>query len=147
MDNRRQRISPDADSSGHWRRRDVLIGAAAGGVVLGVGVFATTPLSRSAMAVADSRFAAGRAFGRDAARDGQRIAWIAGDVTEAYNEIDLLWRRERLAISGLTAYGAFFCLERLAMDRGLCVASKREQRDETLLISWAIAPRSRGGIA
>ncbi len=80
-----QRTSPDEAPSGRsgWRRRDVLIGAAAGGVALGAGVFAAMPLPRSGMIVADARFAASRAFGRDAARDGRRVVWIEGDVTAA----------------------------------------------------------------
>ncbi len=119
----------------------MLIGA--GGVALGAGIFAALPPPRSGTIVSDARFAASRAFGRDAARDGRRIVWIEGDVTAAYNEIDLLWRRAKVAVSGFTAYGAFFCLERLAMDRGLRVAAKREHREETLLIAWTIAPRSR----
>ncbi len=142
-----QRTSPDeapSEQSG-WRRRDVLIGA--GGVALGAGIFAALPPPRSGTIVSDARFAASRAFGRDAARDGRRVVWIEGDVTAAYNEIDLLWRRAKVAVSGFTAYGAFFCLERLAMDRGLRVAAKREHREETLLIAWTIAPRSRGGVA
>ena len=128
-----------------WRRRDVLIGAAAGGFVLGSGARAAP--ARSGLVVADKRFAASRAFAAQEARGRQRVAWIEGDATDVYNEIDLLWRREKTPVAGLTAYGAFFCLERLAMDRGLRVTSKQEHRDETLLIAWTIAPKRQGDLA
>ncbi|MEJ0024857.1 MAG: hypothetical protein WDN01_02415 [Rhizomicrobium sp.] len=130
-----------------WDRRDVL---AAGGAIAGLAVVAAEagPVPSSGIAVADRRFAASRAFAATAARGGRYVAWIEGDVTNAYNELDLLWRREKIAVSGLTAYGAFFCLERLAMDRGLRVAFKREHPGASLLISWAIAPRpGRRGVA
>ncbi|MEI9887688.1 MAG: hypothetical protein WDN08_14530 [Rhizomicrobium sp.] len=109
----------------------------AGGVAVGTGVAKAASLLLSSIIVADTRFAASRAFAAGAAR----IAWIDGDVTVVYNELDLLWRREKVTVSGLTAYGAFFCLERLAMDRGLRVAFKREHRGAPVLISWAIASK------
>ena len=141
-----QRSSPDANLVAHtgWRRRDVLVGAAPGGLVLGSGALATPMRAVSGLVVADARFAASRAFADEAGRKGQRVAWIAGDVTDIYNDLDLLWRREKIAVAGFTAYGAFFCLERLAMDRGLRVTARREHRDETLLISWTIALRRPG---
>ena len=79
--------------------------------------------------VADERHAASRAFAAEAARSGGRIAWTRGDVTRLwYDELDLLWRKEKVVVGGLTEYPAFFCLERLAMDRGLRVAFKGEHR-------------------
>jgi hypothetical protein len=73
--------------------------------------------------------AASRDFAAHGAREGDRIAWIEGDITELwYEELDVRWRDEKAAVSGLTEYGAFFCLERLAMDRGLRVAFKGEHR-------------------
>jgi len=141
-----RRASPDRDARSGWRRRDVLAaGAAIGGLAAGISIADAETFPPSDIVIADTRFAASRAFA--AARDSQHVAWIGGDVTDVYNDLDLLWRREKVAVSGLTDYGAFFCLERLAMDRGLRVAFKREHRGETLLISWVIVPKSAGAIA
>ncbi len=118
---------------GFWDRRDFMMaaGAAMGGLTLATGAAqaAPVPARPSGMIVADTRFAASRAFAAEAARSGQRIAWIGGDITSLwYDELDFLWHREKIALSGLTAYGAFFCLERLALDRGLRVVFKGEHR-------------------
>ena len=54
---------------------------------------------------------------------------IDGDVTRLWcDELDLRWRDEKPVLAGLTEYGAFFYLERLAMDRGLRLAFKGEHR-------------------
>jgi hypothetical protein len=122
-----------------WRRRDVLIGAAAGGVVLGTGAIAMP--ARAGVIVADTRLAESRAFAGDAAWSSARIAWFDGDVTDVYAELDLLWRRAPHPVAGLTAPGAFFCLERLAMDRGLRVASKTALPGKPPLIRWSLVPK------
>ena len=156
MDNRRSghRASPDRTLSAQhwdlWRRRDVLAaGAAIGSLAAGAAAASAEPSPSSRIVVADTRFAASRNFAAEGALNGQTVAWITGDVTDIYNVLDLLWRREKVAVTGLTAYGAFFCLERLAMDRGLRVTSRREHRGETLLIAWTIAPKraARRGLA
>jgi hypothetical protein len=92
--------------------------------------------------VADTRFAASRAFVRSA-EHGCRVVWIAGDVTGLYQELDLLWRREKVSLTGLTGYAPFFYLERLAMDRGLRVTAKDEHlHDGPRLVRWTIALKS-----
>lgn len=118
-----------------WDRRDVLraAGAAvAAGSALGTSVaqaapaFHVPPLYK---VVADARFADSRAFAAEAAYAGQRIAWTEGDITKLwYDELDLLWRGDKAALAGLTDHAAFFCLERLALDRGLRVVFKGEHR-------------------
>ena len=127
-----------------WHRRDFLI---ASGATMGSwpGLAAAAGAARRAgpparLIVADTRFAESRAFAAEAARSGQRVAWIAGDITDLwYEDLDLRWRSEKVTVSGLTEYGAFFCLERLGMDRGLRVAFKREQPPS--LVGWVIAPK------
>lgn len=141
MNNRRagQAASSDIPSAGngpgYWDRRDVLRAAgavAAAGSALGASVaqaapaFHVPPLYK---VVADTRFADSRAFAAEAAHAGHRVAWTNGDVTKLwYDELDLLWRGDKSALAGLTEYGAFFCLERLALDRGLRVVFKAEHR-------------------
>jgi hypothetical protein len=116
-----------------WDRRGFVAGAGAAIGACLVSETATTLAGTalaSGMIVADSRFAASRDFAVEAARTGGRIVWIDGDITDLwYDELDLLWRRERNALSGMTEYGAFFCLERLALDRGLRVVFKGEHRN------------------
>ncbi len=81
------------------------------------------------LVVADQRFAASRVFAAEAARAGRRIAWTRGDVTRLWcDQLDLLWREQAAVVAGLTDPAAFFCLERLALDRGLRVAFKGEHR-------------------
>jgi hypothetical protein len=117
-----------------WDRRDFM--AMSGGALSALTALAAH--SRPAHAtpsplviVADMRIPASRAFAAEAARSGGRIAWIDGDVTDLwYGELDLRWRSDKVAVAGLTEYGAFFCLERLAMDRGLRTAFKCEHRRE-----------------
>ncbi len=134
---------------GLWNRRDV-IAAGAGTAIAAWAGFGTAQGAAPApmqtapfhMIVADRGFAESRAFADKAARAGQRIGWIDGDDISAlwYGELDPLWRREQAAIAGLTAYGALFCLERLAMDRGMRVVFKCEQPPS--LHRWVIAPKS-----
>ncbi len=141
MNNRRagQATSSDipaaGDGSGAWDRRGVLKAAgaaAAAGSALGASVARAAPgLGGPPLykVVADTRFADSRAFAAEAARAGQRIAWTEGDVTKLwYDELDLLWRGDKAALAGLTDHAAFFCLERLALDRGLRTAFKAEHR-------------------
>ena len=137
-----------------WNRRDFLIasGAAMGvcstlPAAMGAANAATTQLLPLHLIVADTRFTESHAFAAEAARAGNRVAWITGDITDLwYNELDLLWRENKVAIAGLTGYAAFFCLERFAWDRGLRVAFKEElQRtgsgQPSSLYRWIIAPR------
>jgi len=107
--------------------------------------------------VADTRFPESHAFAAEARRTGNRVAWITGDITDLwYSELDLLWRKKKAPIAGLTAYSAFFCLERLAWDRGMRMTFKEELRcagsaEPSSLYRWVIAPKAQrriqGGLA
>ena len=139
-----------------WDRRDFMAvaGAAAGTWPLATHAASPPRAPRFAMIVVDRRFTESHAFVANNGKFAERTVWIDGDITDLwYDELDLLWRHKRTALAGLTAYGAFFCLERLAWDRGLYVVLK-QQRDANLrrgpasevskhaaLISWMIAPK------
>jgi hypothetical protein len=110
------------------RREFLQIGIAAGAwplasraaLAAGAASAGTVPLYK---AVYDSRFEQSVAFARRAEALGLRVHAIEGDITSFwYHELDQRWRRgERrdapVAIAGLTAHGALFCLERLAWDQ------------------------------
>jgi len=106
-------------------------GAAIGGIAMNqdvTGALAATA-NKNCLLVADTRIAASRAFAAQAMPNGERIAWIEGDITKLwYEELDARWHDENIAVAALTEYGPFFCLERLAMDRGLRVAFKGSHR-------------------
>jgi len=108
-------------------------GAIVGGIAMGqdvTGALAATP-NRNCLFVADTRIAASRDFAAQAMPNGERVVWIESDITKLwYEELDTRWRDEKIAVAGLTEYGAFFCLERLAMDRGLRVAFKGSHRSD-----------------
>ena len=131
----------DGENGSLWDRRDFLILSGLSGVAAAMPAAAALPIHTL---VADTRFAAGRAFAASAERSDRRVRRIEGDITGFwYDELDLLWRRRSVAIAGLTAYGAFFCLERLAMDRGLRAVFKQELRGpDQPLFAWAIAPKT-----
>ncbi|HVY82031.1 MAG TPA: hypothetical protein VG994_13665 [Steroidobacteraceae bacterium] len=90
----------------------------------------------------DNRFAAARAFGREAMMRGETVHAFDGDVTDIwYHDLYHRWREGRAAIAGLTTYGALFCLQELARDARMRVIHSVEHRypkDQTLY-SWTIA--------
>jgi hypothetical protein len=89
-----------------------------------VGSRGATPLFR---VVYEGSAAAGRAFGREAARLGGAVREIRGDMTRVwYEEIAPRWRHEGAAIAGLTAAGALFCFEQLAWDAGMRVVYRAQ---------------------
>jgi hypothetical protein len=52
---------------------------------------------------------------------------MRGDITDLwFNDLDPHWRRNRVAIAGLTTEAAHFCLERLAWDHGLRTVFRAE---------------------
>ena len=118
---------------GLWDRRDVMMagGAAVGGIAMSqdvTGALAAAPM-KNCLLVADKRITASHAFAAQAMLNSERVALIEGDITRLwYEELDTRWRDEKIAVAGLTEYGPFFCLERLAMDRGLMVAFKGSHR-------------------
>jgi hypothetical protein len=74
-------------------------------------------------AIFDGRYAEGHAFAREIARFRVPAHSLElGDVTEIYDELDVLWRREPVAVAGLTQFGPLFVLERLARERDMRVA-------------------------
>ena len=114
-------------------------GAAGGlsGLVAGAASAAPATALPFRLIVADRRFPASLAFAAEAARSGARIGLIDGDITRLwYDELDLRWRDDKAVLAGLTGYGAFFYLERLALDRGLRLAFKGEHR---LTVSGAVS--------
>jgi hypothetical protein len=70
---------------------------------------------------------------------------IDGDVTALwYHTLDALWRQPGFVLGGITGSDALFVLERLAVDRGRRVVSRKELRGPDAggvpAISWVIAP-------
>jgi hypothetical protein len=82
--------------------------------------------------VYDSRFAESVAFAQRAAALGLPVHGIEGDITSLwFHELDQRWRRGEqagspVAVAGLTAHGALFCLERLAWDQRMRVVFRAE---------------------
>ena len=75
----------------------------------------------------DTRFAASVAFARRVATRGLAVESMNGDMTRFwYDDLYHRWREGPAAIAGLTAYGALFCLERLAWDHGMRVLFRAE---------------------
>lgn len=114
-------------------RRDMLKGglavsalplAARAGLAGAEPAVSAVPLYR---VVYDRRFPASVAFARRAAERGLPVHGIDGDVTELwYGDLYHRWRQGPAAIAGLTAYGALFCLERLAWDQRMRVVYRGE---------------------
>jgi hypothetical protein len=102
------------------------------------------------LAIFDHRFAAGRQFASASEARGIATRLIASDVTALwFSELHPLWKRQPVAIAGLTTYGPLFCLERLAWDHGLRVLHREQHsvpvagEPDQLLYSWIIAPRQK----
>jgi len=96
--------------------------------------------------IEDSRYAESAAF---AAQAGAPVFRIDGDVTALwYERLDRDWRTRQSVVAGLTGADALFCLERLAMDRGLRAVFKVERQpasgERPALVHWIIAPKPRG---
>lgn len=120
------------------RRRFLQIGLAASTLPIAGTVFADAPATTVASAsfprvplykvLFDGELAAGRAFGDEAARRGTSVYAIEkGDVTDFwFNDLDLRWREQPVAIAGLTRHGPLFIFEQLARDRGLRVVFRAE---------------------
>jgi len=91
----------------------------------------------------DIRFPASVAFARRAAARGIAVHAMEGDMTQFwYDDLYHRWRQGPAAIAGLTAYGALFCLERLAWDQRMRVVHRAEHANDAgePLLSWRIAP-------
>ena len=87
---------------------------------------AATPLYR---VVFDERFSSSRAFAEEAERLGMSVHGIKGDMTDLwYHDLYARWKKEPVAIAGLTAHGPIFCLERLAWDHRMRVVFRADHR-------------------
>jgi hypothetical protein len=70
----------------------------------------------------DERHASSRAFAAEVARLGAPVHAIKGDITDLwFRDLDARWKKQPVAIAGLTEHGALFCLERLSWDHGMRV--------------------------
>jgi hypothetical protein len=80
----------------------------------------------------DERYGEARAFGEQLARSGVVAQPFGdGDITSFwFDELDLLWRDNPVAIAGLTQFGPMFVLERLGRERGLQMVLRVEHRPE-----------------
>jgi hypothetical protein len=134
-------------------RRTILQGAAAAASLPILARVAWEPHPRAAPATAlehpslytvlvDQRFAAARAFGRNAVGRGHSVHTFEGDITNVwYHDLYPRWQHGRAAIAGFTAHGALFCLEHLARDARMRVVHRLEHEfpGHERLYSWVIA--------
>lgn len=75
----------------------------------------------------DTRLPASVAFARRASARGLVVHAMGGDMTRFwYDDLYHRWQAGPAAIAGLTAYGALFCLERLAWDQRMRVVFRGE---------------------
>lgn len=96
---------------------------AAGGEMFGRGVL------KLYRAVYDRRFDAGQAFARRASALGLPLEAIEGDMTSFwYEDLYHVWKREPVAVAGLTAHGPMFCFEQLGRDRGMRIVFRAVHR-------------------
>jgi hypothetical protein len=123
--------------------------------------------------IIDQRVGEARAFGREMLKQGLAVQPFDGDMTNLwYDDLYPRWRRNPVAIAGLTAHGPLFCLERLAWDFRMRVVLRADHRraakgsfaraltgqvslqdaaagavltdaEHDTLISWVIAPVTR----
>jgi hypothetical protein len=115
-------------------RREVLKAGLAASALLRVGAranFAGVEAPASVLSLYkvlyDTRFAASVAFARRAAARGVAVHAMAGDMTPFwYDDLYHRWRQQPVAIAGLTAHGALFCLERLAWEQRMRVVYRGE---------------------
>ncbi|HEX4003157.1 MAG TPA: hypothetical protein VHX36_10950 [Candidatus Acidoferrales bacterium] len=79
--------------------------------------------------VFDERFPASAAFGVEARILGLPTHSIRGDITDLwFHDLDARWKKQPIAVAGLTAQGPLFCLERLAWDHGMRVVFRGDHR-------------------
>jgi hypothetical protein len=91
-------------------------------------------------AIYDASYAPALAFAAHMRGRGVAVHPIDGDITSLwFNDLALRWREHPVAIAGLTAPEALFCLEQLAWDHRMRVVY-REPHTQPLLVSWVIAP-------
>jgi hypothetical protein len=81
-------------------------------------------------AVFDERFSESVAFAEELKALGKPVVHgIKGDITDLwFHELHARWKREPVAVAGLTGHGAVFCLERLAWDHRMRVVYRGEHQ-------------------
>jgi hypothetical protein len=90
---------------------------------------AAAPSHRIHKVIYDRRFAEPVRFARAAEGFGLQAHAIDGDMTALwYEELDGLWRKDAVAIAGMTRHGPMFCLEMLARDHGMRLAYQAEHQ-------------------
>ena len=93
--------------------------------------------------VAAADLVAARLDAEAAARKGAAVVWIGSNLTPAYAQLDLAWRRAPVAVAGLTTAHDFFVLERLAWDRGLRTVRREVSVDPRgiSVVAWRLESR------
>jgi hypothetical protein len=90
---------------------------------------AAAPPYRIHKVVYDGRFAEPVRFAKAAEALGLEAHAISGDMTALwYGELDGLWRKEAVAIAGMTRHGPMFCFEMLARDHGMRLVYQAEHQ-------------------
>jgi hypothetical protein len=90
---------------------------------------AAAPPYRIHKVIYDGRFAEPVRFAKAAESLGLQAHAISGDMTALwYNELDGLWRKEAVAIAGMTRHGPMFCFEMLARDHGMRLVYQAEHQ-------------------
>jgi hypothetical protein len=75
----------------------------------------------------DERHASSRAFADEVKRLGAPVHGIKGDITDFwFHDLDARWKKEPVAVAGLTEHGPLFCLERLSWDHGMRVVYRAD---------------------
>jgi hypothetical protein len=108
------------------------------------------PPHRIHKVIYDERFAEPVRFARAAEALGLETHPINGDMTALwYGELDGLWRKEPVAIAGMTRHGPMFCLEMLARDHGMRLVYQAEHQitgaEVRHSVSGALANLKRSG--
>jgi hypothetical protein len=110
-------------------RREVLRAAAALPLAAGATrLVDATARNRSLHVLIDQRHAAAKVLGDRLARRGATLHTLSdGDITQVWlRQIAPAWRREPVAVAGLTERPALFCLEQFALACGLRVVFHNE---------------------
>lgn len=127
-----------ADSFSRASRREFLKTAIAvsampivAGATAGTATAAVSPQALPLYKVIfDEQFSECRAFARKVRTFGLPVQGITADVTALwFNDLHGRWQVNPIAIAGLTAPAALFCLERLAWEHGMRVIFHAEHRN------------------
>jgi hypothetical protein len=88
----------------------------------------------------DTRFPLSFGFAKALAARGVKSHGIEGDVTALwYDDLYHGWRSAPRPLAGVTAHGAFFCLERLAWDAGMRVVLRCEHRSNGDMVAHEVS--------